>query len=1109
MKNRKKLLLSLSTIGLAGLVVATPLAVVSNSKNSTSISKVDSTQHEDVSDLVPAININQNSNLSTVNGPLTYWGNTITALDWYGAQIWQLDMSTYNMGYNGQYGDQAVYTGKKISWRRSWLNWDYNRNTNTIWILGYYGGANVDQKLFAVDASTGKVKQTISLGATGTVYYVSALSSGSVMCFGTASTQYNGTAYLYNPKTNSVTTLKGDSKDKVATLIDENKTAYRWVFNNLIPVANNVNVLEIYSFGTRGSTVDDGSADQASYDVYFLLVDDNLNFIGSGNWAEARRVALGLPGYRNTTVSPQHDYFILLSGKIVTVVYNTVVVIDPSNLSDIKCTCFTMSEGKWIQSWAVDANDNLYFKFKEDSKIYKIEKETLSSNVGSSLSPTTYLDLSGISQNGVNAFANNFVIYNVYGYTGQLMMINAKPETYIEAPAQPDDNTVTKWGLAIGVTQNTYNQSQGDYKGLLNTSESFQKSADFEITPSVLSSKIPSEITQNDITTLNNSFFQNNNKYTPFTISDINDSKGTFTVTVNLYQIPWFASSLPDSSIPKTITKSYTTTNKIQNRISWKTLSSETDYDFLNTLPTNLTVQDVQSLDPFQVSFQSQTITDAKGNLVYPKKNYSITSKNDTTGQVGITVNYQYVPMGVRYTGAATDVLSYSSVHTYTVFDTAQQGAFYFMGSSAAAVDNKNVSISVSQVPQLKFLLEANTLPSSFSSLSTSSNNAGFLQFINTSLSKGYPVSKINFSLVPNDSAGTLQITARIDANNSPDKKAHNYVVTYTNLNKQNNYSFSFNTTANSLGTSIPFSTVLPSSVTEGDVIGSLVKYTGFNSNDFNISLTPDDANGNLTVSVNLSKDYATSIGASGHGFTNYSTYHTFSGFMTTDEYNKKFLLSFIDDADLSLFDFKLKQVDEIYTTLVTNQKPLTIGNTTYTNLNDLVEKLLVKEFGASIPKDWKNNTQIKTEMYLDNSLGIASFYVKIPQTLLDGSSSDLNVIANYTGFVQGNAVNTADNLSFVSNNMLKNYLLSKNYFTQEQIENLTVTEFAEWVSKDSNVKNVITYHTGEYTTKLNSDTFLTTVIANEIQRTISITVDFGDMTNKDSLSSYSIQYIL
>ncbi|MDE6429023.1 MAG: hypothetical protein K2K18_00760, partial [Malacoplasma sp.] len=234
-----------------------------------------------------------------------------------------------------------------------------------------------------------------------------------------------------------------------------------------------------------------------------------------------------------------------------------------------------------------------------------------------------------------------------------------------------------------------------------------------------------------------------------------------------------------------------------------------------------------------------------------------------------------------------------------------------------------------------------------------------------------------------------------------------------------------------------------------------------------------------------------------------------FNGFMTTDQYNKKFSVEFVDDSSAKLLDLKLKQAQEIYDTLVVKKQSLKIGNQTYTNLSDLIERLLVANMGNSIPKNWSNNNQIQTTMYVDNSLGIASFYVKIPQNLLDGASSDLNLIANYSGFVKGNVDQTGDNLSFVSNNMLKNYLIAQKIFTEQQLSNMSAKEFGDWVKNSDNVKKIITYHTGQYDTKLQSNQYTLTVVSNDIQKTVSVTIDFGTMTNPKSLSNYSIQYIL
>lgn len=68
----------------------------------------------------------------------------------------------------------------------------------------------------------------------------------------------------------------------------------------------------------------------ATYDVYFLLVDDNLNMVTrDGVWGHKVKVASEMVGYRNTQLTPQRDYYSMLDGRVITIVYNTAVVIDP------------------------------------------------------------------------------------------------------------------------------------------------------------------------------------------------------------------------------------------------------------------------------------------------------------------------------------------------------------------------------------------------------------------------------------------------------------------------------------------------------------------------------------------------------------------------------------------------------------------------------------------------------------------------------------------------------------------------------------------------------------------------------------------------------------
>ncbi|CRH72051.1 Domain of uncharacterised function (DUF1976) [Chlamydia trachomatis] len=83
--------------------------------------------------------------------------------------------------------------------------------------------------------------------------------------------------------------------------------------------------------------------------------------------------------------------------------------------------------------------------------------------------------------------------------------------------------------------------------------------------------------------------------------------------------------------------------------------------------------------------------------------------------------------------------------------------------------------------------------------------------------------------------------------------------------------------------------------------------------------------------------------------------------------------------------------------------------------------------------------------MHADNSQGTISFYVKIPKEKITGANSDINLVANYTGFVKGNAVQTGDNLSFVADNMLKSYLLSNgDISSEEEFNKFTPDTFAK-----------------------------------------------------------------
>ncbi|BAC44057.1 conserved hypothetical protein [Malacoplasma penetrans HF-2] len=1103
----------------AGISIALPIS--QDAIRNSSISSISSSnQATTTSKVIPSEVNDQNANISTKNGPVTFMGNTITALDWFGNELWSIDFAKYVPDKNGTI-DGVTYDG---SWGRAWYNWDYDRNNDTIWVLGFWSSSNKKQPLFQIKASDGSFtkheidySKITGLGsvAVNTAYrFVSALGSGKIMIYGGAGSTYNAKGILYDPTSKISSLIEGNSSNNTILPLGNSSygSSYKWYFFNLIPIASNRNIVEVVNFTTQAGITGDGAANHANYNVYFLLVDDNLNMVydssSSSQWAKPVEVAQGMSGYRNSKITPQRDYYSLLDGKVVTVVYNTAIIIDGKS-SDTKIGTFPMTDSKWIKSWAFDSNQNLYFKFKDEKIIYKVSGsawDTLGSNLkNEAISPNRYLDLAGVGE--VNKYADDLIIYNVYGYTGQLMMINsiynANVNTSNSTTITPDSND-SNYGLAFGVTQNKTNQNEGDYVGILNGPSSILKASDFELSDSAKSSKIPSEITKEDIVE-SNGFMKTSSD---FKITSMNDTTGDITIECQLYQIPWFTTTLPDDISPKTVTKTYKTDKKIADKTSWKTLSVSTDYDFLNMKPSTIKKEDIDNLDPFQVSFQSQIITDRNGQQLYPKKTYGFSDAKDSDGTIKVTVKYEYIPMGITYTGNASEVKSYTTNTTYKVFDSSMTAAFNFLGQN----NNSQTTVDIRQVSELKNLLSANTLPSSFSSLNTStdSTNSGFLQFVNTNTSKGYPISKMNFTVTADDNAGTLKISGTMPAQNSPNSRQETFTVTYTNLNKSSNYNFSFKNVTQ-IGTQ-NINSILPSAVTDGDIINNFISYTGFSSNDFSITKTVDDENGTLTVAINLDKNYAQAIGNGTVGFSNYSATRTFSGFMTKDQYNQRFDVQFVSDSDTKLLQLKQMQVTEIYQTFNSNpSSSLTVGSQTYTNLKDLIEKLLIQSKGTSIPSDWATNDKITATMHYDNAQGTISFYVKIDKSLVDGSNSDINLVVNYTGFVKGNVDSTSDNLSFVADNMLESYLISNGDTTEDDFKNFNPTTFAEWLkAKDNEMAlKLISYKSGEYVTYLSSNKYKLSVIANETQRTVSIFINFDKLTNDKSLTEYSVTYTI
>ena len=89
MKKSQKILLSLLSITAAGsLATGVAIGVKNNNEFANALIKTNSVKQDNTTNaLIPSEKNDQNANLSTASGPLTFWGNTITALDWFGSKL--------------------------------------------------------------------------------------------------------------------------------------------------------------------------------------------------------------------------------------------------------------------------------------------------------------------------------------------------------------------------------------------------------------------------------------------------------------------------------------------------------------------------------------------------------------------------------------------------------------------------------------------------------------------------------------------------------------------------------------------------------------------------------------------------------------------------------------------------------------------------------------------------------------------------------------------------------------------------------------------------------------------------------------------------------------
>ncbi|MEG1313909.1 MAG: hypothetical protein RSD40_06295, partial [Bacilli bacterium] len=126
--------------------------------------------------------------------------------------------------------------------------------------------------------------------------------------------------------------------------------------------------------------------------------------------------------------------------------------------------------------------------YRGQSNIYKLILP--SRNSSSQPISYPYYNLRDSSVNGIKDNASKFVLYNVSGYAGQIMLM--KPIERLNPlntnAFNPTDEEIklNKYGLAAAIVNNVSSPQNGDSRGLLNTADAFQFSADFDILKPIL-----------------------------------------------------------------------------------------------------------------------------------------------------------------------------------------------------------------------------------------------------------------------------------------------------------------------------------------------------------------------------------------------------------------------------------------------------------------------------------------------------------------------------------------------------------------------------------------------------------------------------------------------
>lgn len=1077
---------------------------------------------------------------SQSTGPIVIRKSTIYSLDWFGSQRWKLDLNTAK--FNGQSVlPEGLSNSNHIYWRDSVvINYALDSNTNTLWVLTNAtdpnNGKPTTQNLVSINSVNGQVKGFYALNNNVENWYcaqysISVLQNGNVLIYNDGANRWYR-YQIFDTKTMKPMQVKENisSKSLEDDLLKFNKDndigEVNVRTNFIFSIGENKNIMIMTNLG--GNQSDTGNRNS----VWFAFVDDEMNrIITDPNnplynpvLISERTKINAETNMKNGELFPKLIYT-LADGRILFCIYDKLFVFFPNEMKgqkELKYKIFNIGlddgNGKYypVESWTTDTDNNVYVKYANSGNINKFSF-TGTTYSDTQIQMSTYFNLSGIAQNTVAnqkiyEHAKDFVLYNVYGYTGQIMLLNPYRVTDLtKIPENFDDQQTPNkdYGLAVAIVNNKNSIGGGDLKGLLNTDNAFLKSSDFEIPEDILKNKLPSEISRNDIKITENGFFTINNStddkgnllYPQF-IKEMDDEKTkekNLKITVNIDQIPWFVDNgiMPNDIAPLTLTKEFSTSQSIKDRVSWKNVNL--DYDFKNTLPTKVTLDDVKRFDPFSINLTSQ-ITSIKGDN-YPKKEYSIKNADDTTGKITISTEYWYLPIGVEVN--EENILKTTFTQEYTIFKKDDKKDFIFVGN-----DNSNTSENINTIPQLKELSQSNLLPSSI----TANDLNGILRFINTDSSAGYPISKMKFNIEPNDDLGSLKITGTLPSDYYGDGEK-TFTKTYTGLNKKSDYKFIFNDQP----TGFIKKNFRPSEVKEQDIYNSFVTYSGYNSSDLSLNLNPNNETGELNVEFILDGKYPDSIANGVNGFIKKDNYFVFSktisGFKTNKEYETEYQVNFISDDDKSLDEIKKYTPNQIKQSINSqnsnssvNENPkLTINGQQITSEKDLAISV-IKSLGTNLPKkeDLKNDNNFLYNIYYNDPNG--EITVKLTFKNITGVSGDLVFIQRFTSFAKGNQVTTDDILSFKT----QTKLMSDNpTFKTTLPSDLAKLLNGNEEKRVEEIKKYISYFSGDYSTAINANKFKLEITSDDIYGylTIKIIFDRQDIKNQESLLSYTVTY--